>query len=59
MNSELDMQSTLSQILDLGGQAIRSLRGKEAAELGRKLHSVRPRIVIQGHATHLESKFSI
>lgn len=58
MDSELDMRSPPSQMLDLGGQAIRSLRGKNAAELGRKLHSVCPRIVIRGHGTHLESKCS-
>lgn len=59
MNSEVDMRSTPSQVLDLGGQSIRSLRGGEAAEAGRKLYSVRPCIVIQGHGTHLESKCSI
>ena len=45
---QLDTQSPLGQILDLGGRSIGSFQEEEAAELGSELHSVRFRFVIPG-----------
>ena len=53
MLSALDT-SPLDQILDLGGRSIGSLQGKEAAEFGSQLHSVRSRLLTQGRGAHLE-----
>ena len=49
---QLDAQSPLGQILDLGGRSIGSLQREEAAKLGSKLHSVRSRFAILGGGAH-------
>ena len=54
MISALDTSSPLNQMLGLGGRSVGSLQGKEAAEFGSQLHSVRSRLLTQGRGAHLE-----